>query len=88
MIFLSGGAVYGWPSMRQILRRDGALREGCGGALEDDAVLDAVRLALVLDPVRDHQVVPVLVGQVLDDQGLGNEARARTHGPPDGPSHR
>ena len=79
MIFLSGGAVYGWPSMRQILRRDGALREGCGGALEDDAPCDAQeeRFGMIFTAgAWANQGGRLLVGVALDRFGPARTAAA------------
>eukprot|EP00966_Prymnesium_polylepis_P231950 5366117-Prymnesium_polylepis.1 len=36
----TGGAVYGWPAMRQILRRAGDLRDGCTAGSPLDSKCD------------------------------------------------
>ena len=41
MIWCTGGAVYGWASMRTILRRDGVLRDECPSALNASIVCDS-----------------------------------------------
>jgi len=73
LIGFMGGAVYGWPSMRQILLREGAmLPPDCDGAAVADAVCDnqEVSLGLVFTVGSwSNQGGRFFVGIVLDYAG-------------------